>query len=152
MDVPKMGPPIPETNRTETNTTIGAKVKPRKPLKGEKGLQRENVVKGIFEVMRRHLGYPEKTDKDPIPNYGQEGQAIKRMLTRGYQPADILGAWRAKVDARKAFVSMVYVNQDIGGPERAPSKTPRAKAAQDKHYGLPNDDELAAQAAQLGIN
>ncbi len=32
--------------------------------------------------MRTYLGYPDRVKEDPIPSYGKEGQAIKRMLTR----------------------------------------------------------------------
>ncbi|MBA7558449.1 hypothetical protein ES708_00052 [subsurface metagenome] len=58
----------------------------------------------------------EKTKaKDPIPNYGKEGKAIKRMLTRGFTREEILACWKGKVSQRGGeFVSMTWVNEDIG--------------------------------------
>ena len=58
----------------------------------------------------------EKTKaKDPIPNYGKEGNAIKRMLTRGFTREEILACWKGKVSQRGGeFVSMTWVNEDIG--------------------------------------
>lgn len=92
--------------------------------KGEKGRENkkpgksESIVGGIFEEMRQYLGFPEKSDKDPIPNYGKEGQAIKRMLTRGFTRKEVTDRWKRKVDERGGeFVSMVWVNEDIGKPE-----------------------------------
>jgi len=74
----------------------------------------DSEVQKIFEQMRSYLGYPDKTDKDPIPSYGQEGWAIKRMFTRRFTAVEILACWRSKVDQRSEFVSMTIVNQDIG--------------------------------------
>lgn len=68
----------------------------------------------IFDKMKAYLGFPGKTDKDPVPTYGKEGQAIKRMLARGFTREEILACWKAKVAERGEFVSMVWVNQDIG--------------------------------------
>ena len=64
--------------------------------------------------MHAHYGYPERTDIDPIPNYGKEGKAIKRMLDRGFEPPDILAAWMEKIRKAGVFKTMVYVNEDIG--------------------------------------
>ncbi len=51
---------------------------------------------------------------DPIPNYGKEGKAIKRMLDRGFTREEILACWRSKVSQRGGeFVSMTWVNEDI---------------------------------------
>jgi hypothetical protein len=72
-------------------------------------------VKEVFEAMKADFGFTQGgTAIDPIPSYGKEGQAIKRMLARGFTPSDILSAWRGKVKRRGGFVSMVYVNEDIG--------------------------------------
>jgi len=68
--------------------------------------------------MQKTLGYPEKTEKDPIPNYGKEAKAIERMTARGYSEEDILTAWKLKVKARGEFVSMVWVNEDMGKTDR----------------------------------
>jgi len=72
-------------------------------------------VREIQEAMGAEFGFPEKTEIDPIPTYGKEGRAIKRMLARGFTPERILAVWRGKVKRRGGqFVSMVYVNEDIG--------------------------------------
>jgi len=72
-------------------------------------------VNEIFEEMRSYLGYPEKVKEDPIPSYGKEGQAIKRMLTRGFTHGEIVRLWKEKVSQRGGeFISMVWVNEDIG--------------------------------------
>ncbi|GAI85727.1 unnamed protein product, partial [marine sediment metagenome] len=69
----------------------------------------------IFDEMRKYLGYPDSVKEDPIPNYGKEGQAIKRMLTRGFTREEILACWQSKVSQRGGeFVSMTWVNEDIG--------------------------------------
>jgi hypothetical protein len=73
------------------------------------------TVNEIFAEMRKYLGYHERTPQDPIPSYGKEAQAIKRMLTRGFTSEDILACWKGKVSQRGGeFVSMVWANEDIG--------------------------------------
>jgi len=96
----------------------------------------------IFAAMQIDFGFPEKTDKDPIPNYGKEAKAIDRMKTRGYSEDEILEAWRVKVKGRGEFVSMVYVNEDIGKPNRI---KPRQTSF------LPGEEELVAQAKERGL-
>ena len=73
-------------------------------------------VREIFDEIRKFFGYPEATNnRDPIPNHAKEGQFIKKMLSRGFTRDDILSCWRAKVQQRRGeFVSMVWVNEDIG--------------------------------------
>jgi len=109
-----------------------------KETKGEgkkNSSKRDSVVSEIFAEMRAYLGYPEKTDQDPIPSYGKEGQAIKRMLTRGFTREAIVECWKAKVSQRGGeFVSMVWVNEDIGKSEKS-GKHPRR---------LPTDEQIAA--------
>ena len=95
----------------------------------------------IFAEIQKEFGYPEKTEKDPIPNYGKEGKAIDRMLKRGYSEPEILAAWQAKVRTRGEFVSMVYVNEDIGKP---------GKARQGSF--LPDEEALVAAAKEKGLN
>ncbi len=97
----------------------------------------------IFAEMQKEFGFPDKNDKDPIPNYGKEAKAIDRMLKRGYNESQILEAWREKVKARGEFVSMVYVNEDIGKPSR---QYPRQATF------LPNEEDLVAQARERGLN
>jgi hypothetical protein len=112
-----------------------------------KGKATDKTVPGMFETMHRYLGYPERTDKDPIPNYGVEGKAIKRMLARGYSPAEILSFWRKRVDFRGEYISMVYINQDIGKKGHRDKPTPGAG----KHYQLPAESDLEKQAREAGI-
>ena len=76
---------------------------------------KDATVKQIFEEMHEHLGFPKIIDQDPIPSYGREGQAIKRMLTRGFTREAIVKLWKAKISQRGGeFISMTWVNQDIG--------------------------------------
>jgi len=83
--------------------------------KGARTKQVDHIVNEIFAEMRTYLGFLDKVKKDPIPSYGKEGQAIKRMLTRGFTRDEILGCWQSKVSQRGGeFVSMVWVNEDIG--------------------------------------
>jgi hypothetical protein len=90
--------------------------------------------------MQKTMGFPEKTDKDPIPNYGKEAKAIARMVERGYTETEILAAWKLKVQFRGEFVSMQWVNEDI-------DKKPRQTA-----LALPSEEELAAQVSGRGLN
>jgi len=78
--------------------------------------QTDPRVREVFDEVKKYLGYPEKTGgKNPIPNYGKEGQNIKNMLTRGFTCKEILDCWRGKVSQRGGdFVSMQWVNEDIG--------------------------------------
>ena len=95
----------------------------------------------IFASIQKEFGYPEKTEKDPIPNYGKEAKAIERMLKRGYTEPEILAAWQAKVRTRGEFVSMVYVNEDIGKNGKGKQTT-----------FLPTESDLVAAAAEKGLN
>ena len=77
--------------------------------------KRDATVKEIFQEMHDYLKFPDKISHDPIPSYGREGQAIKRMLTRGFTREAIVQCWKSKVSQRGGeFVSMTWVNQDIG--------------------------------------
>jgi len=71
------------------------------------------VIEEIYREMRSYFGYPDEVDIDPIPYYGKEGQAIKRMLTRGFTAQQILDCWKGKCNKKGRFVSMVYVGEDI---------------------------------------
>lgn len=72
----------------------------------------------LIAQMQKYLGFPEKTDKDPIPNPAKEAKFIKKMLVRGFTPEDIFACWKSKVDQRGGeFVSMVWTNEDIGKKE-----------------------------------
>jgi hypothetical protein len=135
----KNEPTIPEKNTTEntTDTTdeglASSTKKPRAP---------KLHSRPIFAEMQKFLGYPDKTDKDPIPNYGKEAKAINRMERRNYTEAEILEFWKKKVTARGEFVSMVYVNEDIGKN----GAKPRQSA-----FNLPDGESLAAAAREKGL-
>ncbi len=104
----------PETNHrltTENNHRVAEASSKKKPAP-------KLHSRPIFAAIQKEFGYPEKTDKDPIPNYGKEGKAIDRMLKRGYSEDEILAAWKIKVRARGEFVSMTWVNEDMGKLER----------------------------------
>jgi hypothetical protein len=109
------------------------KNKVKKPtVKPKKG---DSTVNEIFEEMRSYLGFPDKITQDPIPSYGKEGQAIKRMLTRGFTREAIVECWKSKVSQRGGeFISMIWVNEDIGK-----SETPARKPKQ-----LSSEAEIAA--------
>ena len=129
--------PLPEntTEITPKNTT-------EKPSSTKKDRALNYDYRNIFETMQTFLGYPDKTDKDPIPNHGKEAKAIARMMKRGYSEKEILSCWKNKVAHRGEFVSMVYVNEDIGKPERRPRQATL----------LPTEEDLIATAKQKGLN
>jgi hypothetical protein len=80
--------------------------------------KKDATVKEIFLEMQDYLGFPKKITEDPIPSYGREGQAVKRMLARGFTREAIVQCWKSKVSQRGGeFVSMTWVNEDIGKPE-----------------------------------
>lgn len=55
------------------------------------------------------------TDKDCVPNPAKEAMFIKKMERRGFDwERDIKPLWITKVSARREFVSMHWVNEDIG--------------------------------------
>ena len=106
------------------------------PKEEEESKKQPSAVLEVFAEMRKTLGYSEKVRggealpaieenqamtadrRDPIPNYGKEGKAIKRMLTRGFTCEEILACWKAKVFHRGGeFISMTWVNEDIGKQE-----------------------------------
>ena len=98
---------------------------------GEATKKGESIVNEIFAEIRSYLGYPDKISQDPIPSYGKEGQAIKRMLTRGFTREAIVACWKSKVSQRGGeFVSMTWVNEDIGqtGKRKSRSREPSSEA------------------------
>lgn len=119
---------------------VGKGVKGEGKRKKPVAAKGDPVVNEIFEEMRTYLGYPDKISQDPIPSYGKEGQAIKRMLTRGFTREAIVACWKSKVSQRGGeFVSMVWVNQDIGqtGTRKTGGK-------------LSSEDEIAASIKEAG--
>jgi len=102
--------------------------------KGARSKRADPTISEIYSEMRNFLGYPDikvcggeavpaieensamTADRrvDPIPNYGKEGKAISRMLTRGFTREEIVACWKDKVSQRGGeFVSMTWVNNDI---------------------------------------
>jgi len=107
------------------------------PTKETKG---DPIVNEIFAEMRVHLGHPDKVSQDPIPSYGKEGQAIKRMLARGFTRRAIVECWKSKVSQRGGeFVSMVWVNEDIGKGEKQTRKP----------KDLSTEEEIAASIKEV---
>lgn len=93
----------------------------------------------IFAEVQKILGYPEKTDKDPIPNYGKESKFIARMKARGYSEEDILAYWRIRIAAAGGYVEAWKVNEDIGKPR------PRQISL------LPTESALESDARSKGV-
>jgi len=150
----------------QPNLIKSSLVKSNTPPKGGARTKRAGpIVNEIFTEMRGYLGYPEKVcggealpaieenqamtaDRrvDPIPNYGREGKAIKRMLARGFTREEILNCWRSKVSQRGGeFVSMTWVNDDIG-KKGVGKETLRRRPGQ-----VPTEEELEAQERRKGL-
>ncbi|MCJ7743784.1 MAG: hypothetical protein MUO99_04395 [Dehalococcoidales bacterium] len=110
-----------------------------------KDLRADPRVTEIFKEMEGFLGYPDKVDKNPIPNYAKEGQFIKKMLGRHFTREEILSCGEAKVQQRRGeFVSMAWVNDDIANFVRGGEPLPTVKPERNKavkpekeggHYG-----------------
>jgi hypothetical protein len=143
---------VEKTPLKDTETIVSGVENPQSKVKYNiytpKGVQhkvqspekKDSVVSEIFTEMRAYLGYPDKIDKDPIPNYGKEGQAIKRMLTRGFTREAIMECWKSKVSQRGGeFVSMTWVNEDIG---QTGKRKPGSK--------LSSEAEIAASITEVG--
>ena len=127
-------------NKTKLITPKGGQRKAQSSTKEKKDL----VINEIFLEMRAYLGYPDKTKQDPIPSYGKEGQAIKRMLTRGFTREAIVECWKSKVSQRGGeFVSMTWVNQDIGQT----GQTGKQKRRRD----LSTEEEIAASIKEVAL-
>ena len=95
-----------------------AKEKEKGIVKGEEKTkkQTEPVIAEMLTEMKAFLGYPDKTNKDPIPNYAKEGQFLKKMLGRHFTREEILSCWKTKAQQRRGeFVSLAWVNEDIAG-------------------------------------
>jgi len=126
-------PDVTQPTTTEKPNIIKSSlVKSNTPLlrKGARTKQVAPIVNEIFTEMRTYLGFPDRVQKDPIPSYGKEGQTIKRMLARGFTREEILACWKSKVSQRGGeFVSMTWVNEDIGKKGKKPKDDP------DKYIG-----------------
>lgn len=95
---------------------VPVEVKEKGIAKGERKTAKpvEPLVAVLLSEMKAFLGYPDKTGKDPIPNYAREGQFLKKMLGRHFTREEILSCWKSKVQQRRGeFVSLAWVNEDI---------------------------------------
>jgi hypothetical protein len=115
-------PPISTKKKRQSRVKQSkVKIPPKGGLRQAQGgnNKKDITIKEIFQEMQEYLGFPEKVSQDPIPSYGREGQSIKRMLTRGFTREAIVECWKGKVSQRGGeFVSMTWVNEDIGKPEK----------------------------------
>lgn len=101
----------------------------------------KNSNNKYISELQKYLGFPERVAVDPIPNPAKEARFIDKMIRRGFTWPQIFDTWRAKVDDRGEFVSMVYVNEDIGkkgGNHGAHSRNPRRVP---KHYEYKQPNE-----------
>ena len=103
--VSNLSAPLPETT-AETPEETTAKT----TLKAE-----PSPVDVVFKAIHAFYGYPDRSNKDPIPSYPIEGQSIKKMIKRGFSPEQIITLWAEKVKARKMYIPMAWINNDIAG-------------------------------------
>jgi len=90
-------------------------------------------VAQIKAEIAAYFGFPGESKVDPFPNHAKEGAHIKRMLTRGFTPEEIVSCWKAKLDQRGGeFVSAHWVNEDIG----------KSTARETGRQRLPTTEEL----------
>ena len=95
-----------------------AKEKEKGIVKGEEKTkkQTEPVIAEMLTEIKAFLGYPDKTNQDPIPNYAKEGQFLKKILGRHFTREEILSCRKTKVQQRRGeFISLAWVNEDIAG-------------------------------------
>lgn len=98
----------------------------------------------LIAQMQEHLGFPSEIHKDPVPNPAKEARFIKKMESRGFTEEEIFALWKDKVDKRGEFVSMVYVNEDIGkrsidGRTGKARQKPSDRVPKDREYTDPED-------------
>ena len=132
--------PVPGPN-------AGVKGKKKGVVKGEGKTknQTEPVIAEILTEMKTFLGYPEKTNKDPIPNYAKEGQFLKKILGRHFTREEILSCWKTKVQQRRGeFISLAWVNEDIAGFAHSRE---RSEGNEKSQVAVQQDPVRAMQAA-----
>ncbi len=107
-------PPIPDPETPQSKVKY-SKVKYSKGVPNEIG-QRTPRLSNNPQIaqMQEHLGFPKNGSPDPIPNPAKEANFIKKMLGRGFAWENIFILWQSKVAARGEFISMQWVNEDIG--------------------------------------
>lgn len=94
------------SKNTQRRKTINNTIRKEKPV--------QRTSTGYVALMQSYLGYPDKTDIDPIPNPAKEAMFIAKMIRRGFDWEQVFYTWKDKVDTRGQFVSMQWVNEDIG--------------------------------------
>jgi len=82
--------------------------------KEDKGRPRKLSNNPLIAKMQEFLGYPGSIATDPVPNPAKEAKFLSKMLTRGFSEEEIFACWERKVKERGEFVSMQWVNDDIG--------------------------------------
>jgi len=134
--------PIEVEERGEKKEEDVERDTPKGARKKRAGPMTDPRVKEILDEVKKDRGYPGQTDKDPIPSYGKEGQAIKRMLARGFTREEILACWRRKVSQRGGeFQSMVWVNEDIDKKGALHGTVPRASGTGGRYTQAPTDEQ-----------
>jgi len=105
----------------------------------KKSLRAQIIAQTIAEIIARmqiSMGYPETLKQDPIHNPAKEAKFIKRIIDRGFTEDLMFETWQAKVKERGEFVSMYYVNEDIG-KSHAKARFP----GYDRIYTEPPEDD-----------
>lgn len=141
---PELLPSKSSNSPAQVKVKVKVKDKVKDTPKGVQHKEKDSVIPMIFTEMRSYLGYEEDKDShDPIPNYGKEGKAIKRMLARGFTDKEILDCWKRKISQRGGeFVSMTWVNEDIGKKQLG---TPRSQPS-----NLSTAEEIAQSIKEAG--
>ena len=133
---PKVADDRAESGRSTSYKNTQKTTSEEKKGTGGKRAAPDGRIKEVFDAVLKHLGNP---DIDPIPNHGKEARNIKTMLDRGYTVEHIIDFWKKKVAQKGGgYVTMVYVNEDIG-------HTPRQGAL------LPSEEELLTEADKKGL-
>jgi hypothetical protein len=131
---------LPDDTEKFPHDTIHNKLSTREDEQKKKTPSLSNVP--IFAELQKTLGFPDKTDKDPIPNYGKEAKFIERMKKRGYSEEEILAYWRERIKSAGCYVEAWKINEDIGKPTVF---RPRQVSL------LPTESDLEAQARSKGV-
>jgi phage replication O-like protein O len=115
LEVVSVETPTIDNKDTITIDNVGdSPKKENSPAEAEARTPKRSTNPFIAE-MQKKLGFPENGKPDPIPNPAKEAGFVKKMLNRGFTWEQILAVWHQKCSARGEFVSMQWVNEDIGG-------------------------------------
>jgi len=115
----------------EMSTQDGTDIADKEYPVEEDSIKKKQMLSRNPEVaeMQSYLGFPHISEFDPVPNPAKEAMFIKKMKGRGFAWPEIFATWQNKVDARHEFVSMQWVNEDIG-----------KESGRGKHRGDTGDD------------